>query len=55
VLPVRAGVFTDRQYLRDTPEPADVSLLGLSGGIDLVWSHVTVDLGYQRQTGSSRS
>jgi hypothetical protein len=32
-----------------------VSFLGLTGGIDLVWSHVTVDFGYLHQTGSFRS
>ena len=55
VLPVRAGVFTDRQYFRDTPEPADVNLLGLTGGIGLVWSHLTVDFAYVHQSASYRS
>jgi long-chain fatty acid transport protein len=52
--PLRAGVFTDRQYFKDS-SLNNVSYLGITGGLGLVWSHVTLDFAYVHSSGSFRS
>lgn len=54
-LPVRAGVFTDRQLFKDSPNLGKITFLGFSAGLGLVWSHLTLDFAYIHESGSYRS
>lgn len=51
VLPLRAGVFLDRQLFRES-DLSDVSFVGISTGVGLVWSQITVDIAYVHIMGS---
>jgi long-subunit fatty acid transport protein len=54
VLPVRAGVFSDRQIFKNATNLGNVNFLGVSAGFGLVWSHITLDFAYVHQSGSYR-
>ena len=55
VLPLRAGVYSDRQYFRDTPDLGNVTQIGITGGFGLVWSKVVVDFAYVHPFAKYRS
>jgi hypothetical protein len=51
VLPIRAGVFTDRQFYKEYPNFGNINLLGLTAGFGLVWRHLSLDVAWVHQRG----
>lgn len=54
-LPIRAGVYTDRQLFKESPDLGKVNYLGLTAGVGLVWSRLTLDFAFVRLSGESRN
>lgn len=53
-MPLRFGVFRDRQITKNTPDLGDVYHLGLTGGLGFVWSRLSLDLAYVHTRGDSK-
>jgi long-subunit fatty acid transport protein len=53
-MPLRFGVFRDRQVTKDTPDLGDVYHLGLTGGLGFVWSRLSLDFAYVHTRGDSK-
>lgn len=53
-MPLRFGVFRDRQTTKNTPDLGDVYHLGLTGGLGFVWSRLSLDFAYVHTRGDSK-
>jgi hypothetical protein len=53
VLPVRFGVFFDRQLSKDDQTLDPVTNTGLTAGFGLVWSRLSVDVAYVQMRGQA--
>jgi hypothetical protein len=52
VLPLRAGIMSDRQIFRSRRDLSPIDSLGYTGGVGLVWPRVSIDFAYVYMRGA---